>query len=505
MLRSSLKRSPQNPRLLATWTLSFALCSGPVTAGCGVIARVDLPSDGSAADWGDGEDEQHSPDDAFPFDLRGSLPGKAQAFVLEDEVDRLVRRSDDEVIAFGRDVLYAADDSPVVAEKGFWIECLNERKGLRWKRWLRSEPSTSWSFVDGHVLVDQRGHIWFAGHFSGELTIGDTTVTSVVDPHGPEENPWYPNPSLDLVLVELDENGALLRVNTFGGVGDQSVAAAAFGPDGALVLAVELYGKMSVGVPELTSSRGALDYDLTFLHVNQEGDVESYSQYPQKNLRVKELEIGDDGSLILLGHRTGSAPEVSLGAFSVDFGQRAWVLSLGPEGLVNWSRTLDRALLGALEVDDSGNVLVLSGGHATADPNEVSLSGLVKLSPIGQPLFALALGGTSDDYISAFTTLPDDSIVLTGAYYENIDLGGGPLFVQDEISLVPDVVTARLDAQGRHVWSASTGGVGYDYGIAVVAVRKDRIALLGAFDSAIDWGRGPVTGPGERYVTWLTP
>lgn len=432
----------------------------------------------------------------------GDLGAHASTLALVSDAFRVVRRSDDEVIVSGSDRL---EQPP---EEGDWVQCVNETSGLRWKRWLAHDTSSYRG--RGQAAVDSRGHTWFANSFAGALRIGETTVTSVVNP-GMGSNVFDERgaPSDDLFLAEFDENGGLVSLRTFGGVGRQSLFGLKLDANDNLVLVGTFTGRMDVGDVELTSSGGSLASDLFVLRLSAEGEALRVDQFAQQGLMVNDIALDSQNRVVIAGssHASGFLGEpnrLELGA--------GWAFALTEDGEIAWHSnfgSLEGLSVLRVAIDGNGNGIFSLNVDAAAPvfdtPPGAGRAAVVKLDPAGEPLFVKRFGETSLDAVHGIAILPDDSLVIGGHFYAGIDLGGGRFEVFHPNAYDADAFAARLSAEGEHIWSLHAGGRDSDYGPDVALVRPDRVVLLGSFTTAIDWGDGPVLYQGGPYVAWLAP
>lgn len=93
--------------------------------------------------------------------------------------------------------------------------------------------------------------------------------------------------------------------------------------------------------------------------------------------------------------------------------------------------------------------------------------------------------------------------LLLGEFQGAVDLGGGPLASAGGV----DVLVAKLDPAGGHVWSKRLGGAGDERGGGIAVDAQGNVFVIGTFSSTIDLGGGPLTSAGgtELFVAKLDP
>jgi hypothetical protein len=86
------------------------------------------------------------------------------------------------------------------------------------------------------------------------------------------------------------------------------------------------------------------------------------------------------------------------------------------------------------------------------------------------------------------------NIVIVGDFWGNVDFGGNNLHsVADR-----DIFLAKFDKLGHHIWSKRFGDEHEQVGIGLAVDHAGAIALVGAFNGALDFGGGPLVSRG-RY------
>jgi hypothetical protein len=76
------------------------------------------------------------------------------------------------------------------------------------------------------------------------------------------------------------------------------------------------------------------------------------------------------------------------------------------------------------------------------------------------------------------------SVYVTGGFEGAIDLGGGPLIGAGSY----DILLAKFDAAGDHLWSQRYGGSGTDFGWSVTVGADGDLLLSGSYEQVLDLG-----------------
>ena len=78
---------------------------------------------------------------------------------------------------------------------------------------------------------------------------------------------------------------------------------------------------------------------------------------------------------------------------------------------------------------------------------------------------------------------------IAGAFSRTLDLGGGPLTSAGG----QDVFIAKLDGDGKHLFSRRFGDAGAEQRVQAIAVdAEDNLLVSGVFDGSLDFGSGPL-------------
>ena len=90
--------------------------------------------------------------------------------------------------------------------------------------------------------------------------------------------------------------------------------------------------------------------------------------------------------------------------------------------------------------------------------------------------------------------LEGDSVVLAGTFFEDFDLGGGPLVNQGD----EDIFVAKLDPAGGHVWSLGFGDEAQQTARGLSVDGAGNILITGSLstESGVDFGGGMLMSGG---------
>lgn len=206
-------------------------------------------------------------------------------------------------------------------------------------------------------------------------------------------------------------------------------------------------------------------------------------------------------------------------------------VKLSESGSVLWSKPF-----GSLVATDPEGNAIVSGtfaGTLALGPRSVTAAGgtdvyVAKVDEAGTVLYGVALGGATDESVSALAVGPDGSAVVSGAGLGTvkIDAAGRPSWKRDFFGALAvdssgnvlatgaltgtasfggdplksaggeDVFVAKLDGEGHHLFSRRFGDSGVtQHGEAIAVDLAGDIVVSGVLDGTVDFGGGALSVP----------
>lgn len=92
---------------------------------------------------------------------------------------------------------------------------------------------------------------------------------------------------------------------------------------------------------------------------------------------------------------------------------------------------------------------------------------------------------------------PAGNAFVVGGFEGSLDFGDGPLHATPSRLLRGDIFLAKLDPEGRAVWSKRFGDADDQLAFAVAADSQGAVIVAGWFDGVMDLGDGPVQAVGQ--------
>ncbi|MBZ5712409.1 hypothetical protein [Nannocystis pusilla] len=314
-------------------------------------------------------------------------------------------------------------------------------------------------------------------------TTTDPTIGDDDDPHACQFRPGAEEEGVEWYML-------------CGGPGGEHVDEIAIDAEGNMYLGIEL-SEPEPGVTlrfgEFEVTPGGLT-DVVFLKLSPAGAplwLRAFTGPGEQ--RVSNLELCGDG-FVAVGDAAAGSLDLGGGALP----GTAWIGSFAADGTHRWSRTLvdveenSRASFSGLDCDGAGRIVATGEYSRGVDfgegPLEPALYGdgfVAMFDDSGATVWARPFNGTGDRADGghvAFT--PAGEVVFTGTFNETVDLGGGVL----TSVAAEDMLLAKLDGGGGHVWSQRIGGPGSHYGVGVAVGSAGQIALSGLFTHEVEIG-----------------
>jgi hypothetical protein len=295
--------------------------------------------------------------------------------------------------------------------------------------------------------------------------------------------------------------GNLLWAEGFGDASDQIANAVTLDTAGNPIVTGSFSGMIDFGGGPLTSA-GADDVFL--IKLAPDGSHVWSKRFGDAGIQVGYA-VATDGAdnIVVVGAFSGTI-DFGGGALTSAGGNDVFVAKFGPNGEHLWSKRFggpSGQVAYAVALDPANNVFVLGGFHGSIDigPDSYTSSGapendlfVAKLDPMGTPLWSRhpGLGGhVSNGGLAASS---DGDVVLAASFTGTIDFGGGPLTSVGGT----DVIVAKLDGAGNHVWSKRFGDAADQTAYAVALDGTNNVVVAGGFEGSLNFGVDLITSAG---------
>jgi len=184
----------------------------------------------------------------------------------------------------------------------------------------------------------------------------------------------------------------------------------------------------------------------------------------------------------------------------------AFVVKLNSNGALVWAKKFGGLSIVSgwtITLDNAANVYVTGVFRGTADfdPGGGSLNltsagsddgFIIKLSTLGDLIWARRLGGTQSDFGNWVAVDASENVYVTGFFNGTADFDPGTATF-NLTAVNQDAYIAKLDASGNFLWAKQVGGVTADYGQSISATPNGNVYVTGWFTGTADLDPGTDT------------
>jgi hypothetical protein len=370
--------------------------------------------------------------------------------------------------------------------------------------------------ADGaQVAVDGAGNVYVIGEFTGTMTLGGFTLTSL------SGNNWG-----NTFVAKLSPTGTVLWARQFGNAQETGGIGIAVDGAGNVYTSGFFEGTVNFGGVSLTSPAGDLDMFLTKLdssgntvwakHFGGTAYTDGFS-----------IAVSGTGSVYVAGTFTGTVAFGSTKLTDAGGQGSGFVAKFTSTGSVAWARVVNsnqvfEEVFG-LAVDPAGNVYAAGAFDGTITIGSTTLTSgsgfgafVTKLNSSGA--FQWATGFTGNPGFDEIYSLATDASgnVYADAGFEGTITVGGTSFTS---AGGYDCYVAKLNTSGAVQWADQMGGPGDDEAFGVAVDGAGTIYTTGYFGSvaggssgaSADFDAGPATytltspsAQGSAYISELT-
>jgi uncharacterized delta-60 repeat protein len=260
---------------------------------------------------------------------------------------------------------------------------------------------------------------------------------------------------------------------------------ARYNPDGTLAWAKRAGGKdwvVGYGVTALSDDSTVVTGHFVDIEVFGPGE-------PNETILVSaDYGINPNGDIFIARYNPDGtlAWAKRAGGISTDRGNAITALSDDSTVVTGWF--CETAIFGLGELNETT--------LASAEWSDLFVA---RYNPDGTLAWAKRAGGTDHDEGLGITALSDDSIAVTGDFWETAVFGQGE---PNETALVSkdnaDIFIARYDPNGTLAWAIRAGGTSSEYPPGIAALSDNSTVITGHFGGTATFGEGE---PNETALT----
>jgi len=165
-----------------------------------------------------------------------------------------------------------------------------------------------------------------------------------------------------------------------------------------------------------------------------------------------------------------------------------------------------RQLLHGLTIDRWGNIIIVGDfwGGMEFGKSKLTSAGdrdifVAKFDREGNHIWSQRYGDRSEQVGVGVDIDTTGAVFLLSAFTGTLEFGGDPLVSNGRYN----VALARLDENGRHVWSRCFGDGGYHVPECIAVAPTGRVVIAGRFQGSIDFGGGRIESKSEQTDIFL--
>jgi len=365
-------------------------------------------------------------------------------------------------------------------------------------------PPHAWSYGFGNTVADRGygvatdayGNTLVTGYFVNTVDFGGGNLVGAG--------------SGDIFLAKYNATGAHVWSQRFGGTGDDEGHAVAVDGSGNVLVTGVFANTVDFGGGPLVSG-GSRDifvakYDANGVHQWSRGFGSTSNDYGYA------LAVDASGNALVTGFFIGTVDFGGGNLVDAGIGD-VFLAKYDAAGAHVWSQRFGgtSADVGrGVATDGTGNVFLTGSSEGTADFGGGALLGLggndiflAKYNASGAHQWSQRFGNIQDQFGYDVAADGSGNVVMAGSFIGSVDFGGGSL----PSVFNHDVVLAKYDPAGTHLWSqrfgaqSSSAGTAVPYALALDAA--DSVVVTGFFTQTIDFGGGSLTSGGAFHDIFL--
>lgn len=358
--------------------------------------------------------------------------------------------------------------------------------------WAQRAGSSAQDFGND-IAVDTVGNTYITGSFNGTATFGSIELTS----YG----------GLDIFIAKLSPTGNFLWAIQAGGTIADEGNAISVDNYGFIYVAGYFSDIATFGALSLTATDpdwsdvfvATLDSDGNWLWATRAGGTSVDNAY--------SLAISNNGSIYLTGQF--GYPSATFGSTTLNSsgGGDIFIAKLDSGGNWLWAKKAggtDTDISYKISIDSYENLYVTGRFIYLATFGSFSVlcnTGsndifVAKADANGNWLWVRRAGGPEPDVGYGIDCDTYGNIYITGTFRVTADFGPFLLTMNGN----NDLYVAKLDNNGNWLWASQAGGLGLDYGYAIVSDHRGTNVVTGYYNEPATFGSIPLTGYGLNDI-----
>lgn len=306
---------------------------------------------------------------------------------------------------------------------------------------------------------------------------------------------------------DFGPSGLTLWARRLGRGSDLEPVGLAAVPSGGVLVAGRYYGEVDFGGGVLPSPNNSYQayvarYDAEGQHVFSRGFGGDFAE------GARDIAVLADGSSLVVGDFSFRV-DVGLGELVSMGSDDVFVMKLDPLGNPVWAKRFggtgyQQATAIAAAPDGGAAIVGMTSGGLESKPGgaEIVTGGgfVLRIDGEGEQVWLKTVLGNSYNPILDVAVRGAGEVVFGGAFYDTLDLEGAKLFANGS----QDGYIVVLDAAGNHVFSRTVGGDAYADVVHAIAVKAEGgLVLTGQVQGLVDLGGGTTSGIEYETATYL--
>ncbi|NBS69642.1 hypothetical protein EBT31_12120, partial [bacterium] len=305
------------------------------------------------------------------------------------------------------------------------------------------------------MAADNNGNLYMTGWFSGSITFGSTTLTSVG--------------TSDVLVVKLNNSGAWVWAKRFGGTGDSkgggidTDAAGNVYVNGSFrSMTIDSTVLTSVGLDDLFVMK--LDSTGSFIWVSKVGGTGNEYIQPTGN----NLAVDTAGNSYVVGDAGVDPVTVNGTTLTGSGGADLLIAKFDSSGAAIWGARAGSTLsdqMNGVVIDAQGNAFItgLIRGTATFGSTTLTSYGardgfIAKINSAGVWQWATSFGSAGNEYVYGVAVDQEGGPAIVGSFTSTFTIGATTLTTSGR----DDGLVAKWNSSGAFQWAKTAGGTGAD-------------------------------------------
>jgi len=340
------------------------------------------------------------------------------------------------------------------------------------------------TYINDNIIV--------AGVITDSIKLGDVKITGR---------------SAKMFIAMLDEKGKYVWIKTINYSSSASLYLLDTDIEGNIYAGGVFKDKITIADNELTSKGKT---DVFILKLDAAGNIINVVSYGgEGDEYINALEIDNDGNIISAGNFASSFIIDSLSLNFQNTGQNnsAYIIRFNGDLRANWVKTLkgeEYLKIASVKIDINNNMLIAGNfnrgfefGISKFFSNGRTDAFLIKLSSIGDIIWAKQFGSEYYDYLNNMSIDNLNGAYITGSFSDTIQFDSIALCSSASSS---DAFIAQISSGGNVTWATKISGTGNNFSKGAILDGKGNLYITGSFKNKLVQNNKEIESLGEEDI-----